>query len=81
MIVDLSGPQGNGYVLINIAKTIGVQLNRPYNEIKDIETKMVSGDYDKLLKVLFMEYGEFIQFIKDGKRVVFIRNKKAKVPI
>ena len=75
MIVDLSGPQGNAYALMGIARSIGRQLNRPYNEIKEIETKMMSRDYDHLVKVLFLEYGDFIQFKKDGKRVVYIRTK------
>jgi len=75
MIVDLSGPQGNAYALMGVARSIGRQLNRPYNEIKDIETKMMSGDYDYLVKVLFLEYGDFIQFKKDGKRVIYIRTK------
>ena len=78
MIVDLSGPQGNAYALMGVARSIGRELNRPYNEIKEVETKMMSGDYDNLVKVLFLEYGEFIQFKKDGKKVVFLRNKKVK---
>ena len=79
MIVDLSGPQGNAYALMGVARSIGRQLNRPYNEIKDVETKMMSGDYDHLVKVLFLEYGDFIEFKKDGKKVVFLKNKKVKL--
>jgi len=75
MIVDLSGPQGNAYALMGVARSIGRQLNRPYNEIKEIETKMMSGDYDHLVKVLFLEYGDFIEFKKDGKKIVYIHTK------
>ena len=75
MIVDLSGPQGNAYALMGVARSIGRELNRPYNEIKDVETRMMSGNYNDLVKVLYLEYGDFIQFVKDGRRVVFIKNK------
>ena len=75
MIVDLSGPQGNAYALMGVARSIGRELNRPYNEIKDVETRMMSGDYDNLVKVMYLEYGDFIQFVKEGRRVIYIRNK------
>ena len=75
MRVDLSGPDGNAYALMNIAQRIGRQLNRPYDEIDKIQKKMMSGDYKNLLKVLFLEYGDFIEFVEDGKRVLFIKNK------
>jgi hypothetical protein len=75
MIVDLSGPQGNAYALMGVARSIGRELNRPYNEIKDVETRMMSGNYNDLVKVLYLEYGDFIQFVKEGRRVVFIKNK------
>ena len=75
MIVDLSGPQGNAYALMGVARSIGRELNRPYNEIKDVETRMMSGNYDNLVKVLYLKWGDYIQFVKDGKRVIFIRTK------
>jgi hypothetical protein len=75
MRVDLSGPEGNAYALMNIAQRIGTQLNRSYDEMEKIQRKMMSGDYNNLLKVLFLEYGDFIEFVEDGKRVLFIRNK------
>jgi hypothetical protein len=75
MIVDLSGPQGNAYALMGVARSIGRELNRPYNEIKDVETRMMSGDYDNLVKVMYLEYGDFIQFVKEGRRVIYIRTK------
>jgi hypothetical protein len=60
MKVDLSGPDGNAYALMNIAQNIGRQLDRPYEEMEKIQRKMMSGDYNNLLKILFLEYGEFI---------------------
>lgn len=75
MRVDLSGPDGNAYALMNIAQTIGRQRNRPHDEIEKIQKRMMSGDYENLLKILFLEYGDIIEFVEDGKRVLFIRNK------
>jgi hypothetical protein len=75
MIVDLSGPQGNAYALMGVARSIGRELNRPYNEIKEVETRMMSGDYDNLVKVMYLEYGDFIQFVKEGRRRIYIRTK------
>lgn len=54
--INLSGPQGNAFVLLGYAQ----QLIKDYNldlESTKVYEEMTSGDYDKLLKV-FRKYFE-----------------------
>lgn len=64
MEIDLTGPDGNAFCLINIAMEIAKDKNKKagseiYN-IKDIQTDMFSGDYEHLIDVMEKHFGEFI---------------------
>jgi len=55
--IDLSGPQGNGFVLIGYARKWAKQLGKDADAItKDME----SGDYDHLVEVLEREFGDYV---------------------
>jgi len=73
MKVDISGPQGNTFALMCIATHIGKQLNRSEEEIEKINDKMLSGDYDNVIKVFHREYGSVVELYDAGKRIVFIK--------
>lgn len=60
IIVDLTGPDGNAFVLIGIAAKIGKQLGLSSSEIEDIKKKMMSGDYENLVNTLEEEFGSHI---------------------
>jgi hypothetical protein len=77
MKIDISGPQGNAYALMSIAERIGRQLNIPSRKIEEIGRKMRSGDYDNLLTVFHREYGSVVELYDAGKRIVFIKRKRA----
>ena len=57
IIIDLTGPDGNAFVLIgkamNFAKIFG--LNQ-----ESIKQEMMSGDYENLLQVFDKHFGHFV---------------------
>ena len=57
VIVDLTGPEGNAFVLLGYAKNWSKQLGLDWNQIK---TEMTSGDYENLLNVLEKYFGDHI---------------------
>jgi len=55
--IDLTGPDGNAYNLIAIAGRLAKQLD--LNK-KKIQSEMMSGDYENLIKVFDSYFGEFV---------------------
>ena len=55
--IDLTGPDGNAFVLIGTASRLAKQLGLDANEIK---TEMMSGDYENLIRVFDKHFGEFV---------------------
>ena len=57
MIIDLTGPDGNAFVLLAYAKNFSKQLNMQYGPIAD---DMTSGDYEYLLEVFDRYFGKYV---------------------
>lgn len=55
--IDLTGPDGNAFNLIAIAGRLAEQLD--LNK-KKIQSEMMSGNYENLLKVFDKHFGEFV---------------------
>jgi len=55
--IDLTGPQGNAFVLLGIAKDLAIKLDLDWNYIY---TEMTSSDYENLLQVMDHYFGDFI---------------------
>ena len=55
--IDLSGPDGNAFNLIAVAGSLAKQL---YLDKKQIQSEMMAGDYENLLKVFDKHFGEFV---------------------
>jgi hypothetical protein len=55
--IDLTGPDGNAYVLLGHAKTLAKMLDRDF---ADIHKRMTSGDYENLIKVFEEEFGDYV---------------------
>lgn len=55
--IDLTGPQGNAYFLLSIAKKLARQLDK---DAEAISTEMKSGDYENLLAVFEREFGDYV---------------------
>ena len=55
--IDLTGPDGNAFVLIGIAGKLAKQLGKDKSKIQN---EMMSGDYEDLLGVMEREFGDLI---------------------
>lgn len=55
--IDLTGPDGNAFNLIAIAGNLAKQLDL---DKKKIQSEMMTGDYENLLKVFDKHFGEFV---------------------
>ena len=55
--IDLTGPDGNAFVLLGKAKNFAKQLELDGDKIVD---EMTSGDYDNLLEVFDKYFGSFV---------------------
>lgn len=55
--IDLTGPDGNAFVLLGMAKGLAKQLNKDWQNIQE---RMMSGDYENLLHVFEEEFGDLI---------------------
>lgn len=55
--IDLTGPEGNAFMLIGMASKWAKQLGL---DSKAIQEEMMEGDYDNLLSVMEKYFGEHI---------------------
>lgn len=55
--IDLTGPDGNAFMLIGKAGNLAKQLGL---DKAQIQTEMMSGDYENLLKVFDKHFGHFV---------------------
>ena len=58
--IDLTGPEGNAFVLLGYAKRYAKQLGKNGVEAEAIINEMTSGDYDNLLDVFDREFGDYV---------------------
>ena len=57
IVIDLTGPDGNAFVLMGIASNLAKQLGKDGNAIRE---EMMAGDYEHLLFVFDREFGSFV---------------------
>ena len=57
IVIDLTGPDGNAFVLLGKAKRLARQLGLDGNAITN---EMMSGDYENLIEVFDREFGDFV---------------------
>jgi hypothetical protein len=59
--VDLTGPEGNAFVLIGYARKWSKQLGLNPDEV---EMEMTSGDYENLVGVMEKYFGKVVTFYR-----------------
>ena len=59
-VIDLTGPQGNAFVLLSYAKQFARQLKLEDAEMRKIVTEMQKGDYEHLVQTFDKYFGEFV---------------------
>ena len=57
LVIDLTGPEGNAFVLLGYAKKLANQLDLNYDIIR---TEMTSSDYENLIQVFDKYFGSII---------------------
>ena len=57
LIIDLTGPDGNAFVLMGTAVNLARQLGKDGQAIRD---EMMAGDYEHLLSVFDREFGDYV---------------------
>ena len=57
MVIDLTGPEGNAFVLLGYASRFGKQLGLDVSKVLD---EMRSGDYENLISVFDGYFGSFV---------------------
>ena len=57
LVIDLTGPDGNAFVLMGTAVNLAKQLGK---DGKAIREEMMAGDYEHLLSVFDREFGHFV---------------------
>ena len=55
--IDLTGPQGNAFVILGIARDLAIQLDLDWNYIYE---EMTSSDYENLIQVFDHYFGDFV---------------------
>lgn len=60
IIIDLTGPDGNAFVLMGYAQRFGKQLGWDSVKCQDLVNEMMEGDYEHLLQVFDREFGHFV---------------------
>ena len=60
-IIDLTGPEGNAFVLLGYAEIFCRKTGKDWLQIKE---QMTSGDYTNLLAVFEKEFGEFVELYR-----------------
>ena len=61
--IDLSGPEGNAFVLLGMAENFAKQLGYDELETSDLLTNMQSADYNHLVNVFDNAFGSFVTLI------------------
>lgn len=59
-VIDLTGPDGNAFVLMGNAKTFAKQLGFTPEEITVMLNDMMSGDYEHLVQVFDDNFGSIV---------------------
>ena len=60
LVIDLSGPDGNAFFLIGMARKWAKQLGKDADKIV---AEMQSGDYNQLLSVFEREFGNVVTLL------------------
>ena len=60
--IDLTGPEGNAFVLMGYAQRWGRQLGYSNHKIKCIVDEMKLTTYEGLLHTLDREFGQYVTF-------------------
>lgn len=61
--VDLSGQDGNAFVILGLASDVGKKIGMGQSEINEIKDEMMSGDYENLIVTFDKHFGHVVDLI------------------
>ena len=59
--IDLTGPEGNAFVLLGYAKKLSRELDLNHKQILD---EMMEGNYENLIKVFDNYFGDYVDLYR-----------------
>lgn len=62
--IDLTGPDGNAFVLMGYASSFAKRMGKTEAEKNEIINEMKSGDYENLLNVFDRNFGSFVNLYR-----------------
>ena len=62
--IDLTGPNGNAFVLLGTARKLARQLNYSPEEIQDLMLEMQGSDYEYLLQTFDEHFGKYVNLYR-----------------
>ena len=57
IVIDLTGPQGNAYQMLQYARELCKAVGRDY---RPVQKQMMEGDYENLIEVFDSYFGDFV---------------------
>jgi hypothetical protein len=60
IVIDLTGPQGNAFYLLGVAKDFCKQLGMSAYNTKELLEDMTSSDYEHLIQVFDDNFGSIV---------------------
>jgi len=60
LTIDLTGPDGNAFVLLGFAKSLGSQLGLSALAIQGILEEMKLADYEHLVQTFDKHFGDYV---------------------
>ena len=60
LVIDLTGPEGNAFVLLGYAKSLGSQLGLSALAIQGILEEMKLSDYEHLIQTFDKHFGDYV---------------------
>ena len=58
--IDLTGPEGNAFRLLGLARSLARQLNYSPEEIEYLMTEMAGSDYEYLIQTFDEHFGNYV---------------------
>ena len=60
IVIDLNGPEGNAFCLIDLAKKLARRSGYSSQKIIDLVVDMMSSDYEHLITVFDNHFGDIV---------------------
>ena len=60
IVLDLTGPEGNAFYLIGVARKLATQFEYTKDKIESLTKELMSGDYENLITRFDNEFGDYV---------------------